>query len=103
VCTQGRSTCDKIEKGAKNEWYLGYKSPYQLRYFHHSVRVRYDEGAGSPKSSLESPIIKNRAHSRTRIVCSPRNLTALCEMVPVQDIARPQSLWARLLWIRRHG
>jgi hypothetical protein len=69
---------------------------------------RYDEGIGSPKSSLESPIIKNRAHPpRTRIVCGSRNLTALREVMPVQDIARPQSLCAWLLRIcqhwRRHG
>lgn len=58
--------------------------------------------AHSRAHSGKSPIIENRVRdSRTCIVCSSRNLTALCEVVPIQEIASPQSLWARLLWIRK--
>ena len=41
--------------------------------------------------------------SRARIICSPRDLTALLELMPVEEIARPHPLWARLLWICEGG
>jgi len=37
--------------------------------------------------------------SSAGIICSCRNLTTLCEVMPVEDIARVQRLWARLLEI----
>ena len=51
-----------------------------------------------------SPIEHDGADtSRAWIICSSWDLTALLEVMPVEEIARSQRLWARLLWIWKGG